>query len=32
MTFKAGRYAVPEGPGLGLEIDEAKLKGFARTE
>jgi len=25
MTFTAGRQAVPEGPGLGLEIDEAKL-------
>jgi len=32
LEVEAGSFTVPEGPGLGVEVDEEKLKRYATTE
>jgi muconate cycloisomerase len=30
FSFANGHVSVPQGPGLGIEVDEAKVRRFAR--
>jgi len=30
LSFANGHVSVPQGPGLGIEVDEAKVRRFAR--